>query len=703
MSNGGKGLQSERIKEEIMTKEEAKQRIEKLRKYIDEMRYRYHVLDDPGITEADYDSLMRELVGLEEQYPEFYDKNSPSQKIGGQALKEFKQVKHEVPMLSLGDAFSEGEFLAWYERIGRLVNRKIIDRSGFYCEIKMDGLAVSLIYENGELVSGQTRGNGLIGEDITGNIKTIRSIPLRLREKSKYYNLAKRNRLIIRGEAYMPIKSFLALNEERKKKGEELFANPRNAAAGSLRQLNPKITASRNLDFMAYGLIIIDSDRGQSPGTERTVPFITHQEEHKIAKDLGFPANGHNVFCPDTKCVIETWHEWEKLRPKLPYQIDGMVVNINDEKLFRQLGVIGKSPRGAIAFKWPAEEVTTVVLDIQVQVGRTGTLTPVAHLKPVVVAGSTVSRATLHNMDEIEKRDVKIGDTVMVRKAGDVIPEVVKSIPDLRTGKEKKFKMPDKCPVCGGGVERKEGEAAYRCLNKNCFAIEKLRIEHFVSKPAFDIDGLGPKIIDRLIDEGLIKDASDLFELKVGDIEPLERFAEKSASNLIESVNDAKNIDLDRFIYALGIPLVGAETAADLAKQFGTLEKFLSVKREELDRLYGIGQKVADSISDYLANKKSREFIDRLLKRGVKVRNYHSPIVANKLAGKSFVVTGALETMTRDETHKRIIQYGGTISSSVSSKTDYVLAGDDPGSKYDKAKKLGVAIITEKEFLTLLK
>ncbi|MFA6531856.1 MAG: NAD-dependent DNA ligase LigA [Patescibacteria group bacterium] len=671
-----------------MNKEETKERIAKLRKYVNEMRYRYHVLNDPKVTDKDYEALMDELVHLERQFPEFFDPNSPSQKVAGEPLKEFKKVPHDYPMFSLNDAFNEAELRAWNERNIRLVNTGALEESGYYCEIKMDGLAVSLIYEGGALLYGLTRGNGQVGEDITNNIKTIGSIPLLLREDSKYYKEARSRRVIVRGEVYMPIKSFEALNKDRRIRNEELFANPRNAAAGSLRQLDPKIAASRNLDFVAYGLIGLEAE--------------THEDEHIIAKDLGFPTNPYNLFCRNLDEVVSSWHEWEKIRMGLPYQIDGMVVIVNDEKLFSRLGSVGKSPRGAIAFKWPAEEVTTIVEDIQAQVGRTGVLTPVAHLRAVEVAGSTVSRATLHNADEIEKKDILIGDTVVIRKAGDVIPEVVKSIPELRTGKEKHFKMPDECPVCGGKVVRKEGESAHRCANKNCFAIEKLRIEHFVSRAAFDIDGLGPKIIDRLIDEGLIKDASDLFDLKAGDIEPLERFAEKSASNLIDAIEGAKRIGLDRFIYALGIPLVGLETAADLAKQFCTLEKFLKASREELGRLYGIGQKVADSIGQYLESDKNQVFIKELIKHGVKVKNYHSPVRADKLKGKTFVVTGVLPTMTREEAHKTIIQYGGNVSAAVSTKTDYVLVGEEAGSKLERAKKLGVSTITERDFLKLI-
>lgn len=676
-----------------MDKEQIKERINKLKKVIDETRYRYHVLNDPTVTDADYDSLMRELVKLEQEYPEFYNSNSPSQKVGGEPLKEFKNVTHQSPMFSLNDAFDEQELKDWYERLVRLAGEKAICESGFYCEIKMDGLAVSLVYENGMLQYGATRGNGQVGEDITQNLKTVRAIPLRLRKASEYYT---DKRIEIRGEVFLPIKSFEALNAERLKGGSgEPFANPRNAAAGSLRQLDPKIAASRNLDFMAYslhmayGLIGIDNK--------------THAEEHEIAKDLGFPTGRHNQFCPDLDCVIKTWHEWEKLRPRLPYQIDGMVVNIDNEKLFEKLGVVGKSPRGAVAFKWPAEEVTTILEDIKVQVGRTGNLTPVAYLKPVVVAGSTVSRATLHNLDEIQRKGVKIGDTVVVRKAGDVIPEVVKPIKDLRTGKEKDFQMPKTCPICGGRVVRAEGEVAYKCANKTCFTILRRRIGHFVSKPAFDMEGLGPKIIDKLMTEGLIKDAADLLELKAGDLEPLERFAEKSAQNIIDSIQSHKEISLERFIYALGIPLVGTETAVDIAKKFHTLDNLLVAKKEDFDTIYGIGEKVADAVFDYFSDKKNREFIERLLSLGIKVKPYHSPIIANKLGGKSFVITGSLDSMTRDDAHKKIIELGGEVGSAVTSKTDFLIVGTDPGeNKIEAAKKFGTKQLTEKEFLEML-
>lgn len=674
---------------EKIPKQEAKIRIDKLRRYIDEMRYRYHVLDDPTVTDADYDSLMHELVELETRFPDFYDPNSPSQKVGGKPLKKFKNVVHQYPMISLNDAFDEKEIKDWRDRSVKLVGEKAIGESGYYCEIKMDGLAISLVYENGFLSYAATRGDGYVGEDITNNIKTIKAIPLKLREESKYWDMAKSSRIEIRGEIYMPKTSFSALNGERAEKGMALFANPRNAAAGSVRQLDPNITASRNLDFMGYGMI--------------GIPTETHKEEHLIIKDLGLPINRHNEFCRDLDEIFSLWQEWEKIRPKLPYQIDGMVVNLNNKNVLEKLGTVGKSPRGAIAFKWPAEEATTIVEDIQVQVGRTGVLTPTAHLKPVVVAGSTVSRATLHNMDEIEKKDIRIGDTVVIRKAGDIIPEVIKSIAELRTGREKKFQMPKECPMCGGPVERKEGEAAYRCLNLKCFAIEKRSIEHFVSKAAFDIEGLGPKIIEKLMNEGLVHDFGDIFSLKKGDLEPLERFAEKSAQNIIDSIESKKEITLARFVYALGIRNVGQETAIDLAKKYGSLEKLIEADLDDINSIYDIGPIVAQSIADYFHHENNLALINKLLENGIKIKLEEKAAQKAEIAAKTFVFTGSMETLTRDEAKAMVRKFGGKTSESVSKNTDYVVAGEEAGSKLDKARKLGVKVINEKEFLELLK
>ena len=667
-----------------MNKQDAKIRIEKLSQVIDNFRYRYHVLDDPEVKDGDYDSLMHELVGLENEYPDLKSSNSPSQKVGGEPLKKFENVTHIAPMISLNDVFDETELADWYDRLVKLAGVKEIEKSGFFAELKMDGLAVSLVYEKGELVYGATRGNGKVGEVITENLKTVRAIPLKLRKESKYYT---DKRVEVRGEVFMPIKSFNDLNKDRVKINEPEFANPRNAAAGSLRQLDSKITASRNLDFMAYGEIGIDVD--------------FHEDEHNVAKDLGFPTGKYNKFCANILEIIELWHDWTKIRPKLPYQIDGMVVVLNDKKIFDKLGIVGKAPRAAVAFKWPAEEVTTVLEDIKIQVGRTGVLTPVAVLRPVVVAGSTVARATLHNLDEINKKDIRIGDTVVIRKAGDVIPEVVKVIEKLRTGQEKVFQMPKNCPICGSKVVQIEGEVAYKCSNKQCFTVLKRNLEHYVSKTAFDIDGLGPKIIEQLMNVGLVKTPADFYKLKESDLKPLERFAEKSAENLVQSVQEKKEISLERFIYALGIPLVGIETAVDMARKFGSLDAILKAQEADFNQIYGIGEKVAQSVSEYFANNKNIKLIEEIQSLGVKVKNYHSPVKVNKFNDQTFVVTGTLETLTRDDAHKKIVELGGNIGSQVSKNTTYLVVGENPGSKLDKAESLGVKVLNEKEFLKM--
>ncbi len=687
-----------------MTKDEAEKRISVLKKEIDGNRYAYHVLDEPRVSDAVDDSLKRELSDLETQYPEFITSDSPTQRVGGEPLDKFVKVHHSSPMLSLNDAFSEEDLAKWQERLAKLVGIEKIKQSGYFCELKMDGLAVSLTYKNGVFKLGATRGDGVVGEDVTNNLKTIESIPLSLRHsEAKTKNPVANNGILhsvqddvfkkeleIRGEAYLPRADFEKLNQEQKKKGQPLYANPRNIAAGSIRQLDPKITAGRNLDFMMYA---IPTDSG----------LKKHSEEHDLARDLGFRTNQNNKICSSLDDVFAYIKHWNKEREKLPYQTDGIVVGINDEKLFKQLGVVGKAPRGQIAYKFPAEEATSVVKDIIVQVGRTGKLTPVAVMEPTLVAGSVVSRATLHNADEVKRKDIKIGDTVIIRKAGDVIPEVVEVIKRMRNGDEKTFKMPETCPICGGKVVKREGEVDYFCADKNC-SIRQLRsISHFVAKGAFEIDGLGPKIIEQLVNEGLVKDAADLFDLKEGDLEPLERFAEQSSKNLVEAIINAKSIELDSFIYALGIRHVGTQMATDLAKQFGSLENLMKADEGDFERMYGIGGKVAESLIEYLKDEKNIKFIKKLQSFGVKIKNYHSPVSANKLDNKTFVVTGTLETMTRDEAHKRIVQYGGQISSSVSPKTDYVLAGENPGSKYDKARTLGVKILTEQEFLGLLK
>jgi len=669
-----------------MDRKQAKKRIEVLRKEIEKNRYLYHVLDKPRVSDAVDDSLKRELAKLEDQFPELVTADSPTQRVGGKALDKFVKVTHKTPMLSLNDAFSEDDLKKWEERLIKLVGEEKIRRAGYYAELKMDGLAVTLIYKGGVFSLGTTRGDGQVGEDVTNNLKTLSSIPLRLREVP---GVDTNQEIEVRGEVYLPKKDFLELNRQQQKKGLPVYANPRNISAGSIRQLNPKIAASRNLHFMMYAIAI-------------NLGLQKHSDEHELAGKLGFPTNKNNKICGDIGAVISYLKHWGKAREKLPYQMDGVVVGLNDRKLFSRLGVVGKAPRGQIAYKFAAEEGTSWVKDIIVQVGRTGKLTPVAVLEPTPVAGSTISRATLHNADEIARKDVRIGDTVVIRKAGDVIPEVVESIKRMRRGKEKKFAMPTKCPVCGGKVIKRAGEVDWYCADKNCSTRTRRQLEHFVSKGAFEIVGLGPKILEKLIEEGLIKDAADIFSLKVEDLEPLERFAEKSAQNIIDAIQERKKIGLDRFIYGLGIRHVGGEMATDLAKQFGTLEKFLSARHEDLDRMYGIGGKVADSVVEYLSDQKSRDFIKKLSKLGVEVINYHSPVSANKLKGQSFVVTGTLETMARDEAHKKIIQYGGEVHGSVSSQTNYLIVGEDPGSKLEKAKKFGVKMISEKEFLGML-
>ncbi|MBZ9578078.1 NAD-dependent DNA ligase LigA [Patescibacteria group bacterium] len=658
-----------------MTKKEAKKRIEKLKKVINYHRYLYHVLDRQEISDSALDSLKKELFNLEQEFPEFITPDSPTQRVGGKPLEKFEKVRHPKPMLSFNDAFSEKDIENWLERISKLLARREMSEIDFYCELKIDGLAIELIYQNEILKTGSTRGDGIIGEDITQNLKTIEAIPLRLRKNVK-------KSVVVRGEVFIPKKEF--------EKFKTVYANPRNLAAGSVRQLNPKITASRHLDSFAYDLI---TNFGET----------THQEKHKILKTLGFKTNPYNKYCRNLSEVFKFHKEIQKIRKKIPYEIDGLVVIVDSNKIFEKLGVVGKAPRGAIAFKFPGKQATTIVEDIKVQVGRTGALTPVAYLKPVQIGGVTISRATLHNEDEIKRLGVKIGDTVIVGRAGDVIPDIIKVLPELRTGKEKEFKMPKRCPVCEGKIIRPEGEAVSRCLSPNCFAQKREYFCHFISKGAFDIEGLGSKIINQLIEEGLVSDPADLFELKEGDLLSLERFAEKSAENLIKAVQNRKEITLPRFIYALGIRNVGEETALDLAEHFEGLEKLQKASSEELENIKDIGPVVAKSIYGWFRQKKNIEFLRKLEKVGIIIKKQRTKNREQKLKNLNFVLTGSLGSMTRDEAKDRIRQLGGDISESVSKETDYVIVGSEPGSKYDKAKKLGIKTIDEQEFLKMIK
>ncbi len=676
-----------------MTKQEAAKRIAKLRKVINHHNYLYHVLDKPEMSDAAFDSLKHELYKLEQQYPDLITPDSPTQRVSGQALDKFVKVRHKKKMLSLEDVFYEEELEAWQERIQKLVPSQKLN---YFAELKIDGFAVTLVYRNGVFVQGATRGDGRIGEDVTQNLKTIPSIPLKLeiKQKPSSRNIEKnikaaleKGEIEIRGEVYMTIKAFEKVNQERKKKGLSLYANPRNTAAGSIRQLDPKIAASRQLNFLAYDLV---TDLGQK----------THQEKHQIARTLGFRTSQEQT-CANLSEVIRFWQRIKKNRAKLAYQIDGVVISVNNNQVFNKLGVVGKAPRGAIAFKFPAKEVTTVIEDIVVQVGRTGALTPVAHLKPVHLGGILITRATLHNADEIKRLGVKIGDTVIIQRAGDVIPDVVKVIKKLRTGKEKKFRMPKKCPVCGGPVVRPKGEAVHRCINKKCASIQRRRIVHFASKKAFDIEGLGPQIVNQLIDEGLITNPADLFSLTEGDLVPLERFAEKSAENLVEAINQSKKISLARFIYALGIRHVGEETAIALARHFASLDRLNKAGIKELSRIEDVGEVVAKSIYQWFNDKKNKTFLSRLMSSGLEIEKLKP--VKKKLAGLTLVLTGELRRFTREQAKSKIRQLGGDVSGSVSKETDFVVAGQEPGSKYDKAKKLGLKIIDEKEFLGMIK
>ena len=671
-----------------MTKQQAHQRIKKLRKLINHHRYLYHVLDRQEISDSALDSLKKELFDLEQEFPEFITPDSPTQRIGGKPLEKFKKARHPKPMLSFNDAFSEKDMEDWLGRISKLLTRREASEIDFYCELKIDGLAIELIYQNEILKTGSTRGNGIIGEDITQNLKTIEAIPLKL--KIKNLKLKIPSRFVVRGEVFIPKKEF--------EKFKKTYANPRNLAAGSIRQLDPKITASRHLDSFAYDLMT-------NSGVK------THEEKHQILKKFGFKTNPYNKYCKDLAEVFKFHKEIQKIRKKISYEIDGIVVIVNSNKIFEKLGVVGKEPRGAIAFKFPGEQTTTVVEDIKVQIGRTGALTPVAYLKPVQVGGVTISRATLHNEDEIKRLGVKIGDTVIVSRAGDVIPDIIKVLSGLRIGKEKEFKMPKRCPVCGSKIIRPKGKAVSRCLNPNCFAQRREYFCHFISKGAFDIEDLGPKIVGQLMEEGLVSDPADLFELKEGDLLSLERFAEKSAENLIKSIQNKKEIILPRFIYALGIRNVGEETALDLAEHFESLEKLQKTSSEGLENIKDIGPVAAKSIYDWFRQKKNIEFLIKL-RRVIRIKNYagreaDSPegclrIKNKKLKGLNFVLTGGLETITRDEAKERIRDLGGEISESVSKKTDYVVVGREPGSKYDKAKKLGIRTVNEREFLKMI-
>jgi DNA ligase (NAD+) len=661
-----------------MSNADVKKRMDKLVNQINELRYRYHVLDDPAVTDEIYGSLTQELLSLEAKYPQFKSRNTPTQRVSGAVLDKFIKVEHKLRMLSLNDAFTREDVLDWEERIHKLVPHT---KFQYFAELKFDGLAISLRYEKGQLAVAATRGDGFVGEDVTNNIKTIQSIPL---------SLSNDETIEIRGEVIMTKEVWKALNIQQEKEGKPTYANTRNAGAGSIRQLDPSVTASRKLQFYAYDIA------GNN--------LKTHEEVHNKLKDLGFRFTKYQKSFSNLEGVFKFYDEVGKIRDSLPFGIDGIVVSINESDIFRRLGVVGKAPRGSIAFKFPPEQATTVVENIFVNVGRTGKLTPVAALRPVFVGGTTVSRATLHNEDEIRRKDIKIGDTVVIQRAGDVIPEVAEVLPKLRTGREKKFVMPKTCPVCKQPVARrsigtKDESADYFCVNLNCPTKNLRAMEHFVS--AFDIYTVGPKVLERFKDEGLISDVVDLFYLKKEDIQSLERFGEKSAENIINSIQAHKKITLAKFIYALGIPHVGEETGFDLAQRFGSIEKLMLASVEEINAIPNVGEVVAKSVHDWFAAKANKDLVRGLVKAGIKIETIK--IKTTPLTGKSVVVTGSLDSMSRDEAKEAVREAGGDWVSSVSKNTDYLVVGDSPGSKLDKAQKLGVKIIEEKEFLKLLK
>lgn len=671
-----------------MTKADAKKRIESLRETINQYRYEYHVLDRQPISDSALDSLKHELYTLEQEHPDLITPDSPTQRVGGKALSKFSKVTHARPMLSMEDVFAPQEFGEWYERVKKLAGRDV----ALWLMPKIDGLAVSLVYEGGVLVSAATRGDGKVGEDVTSNVRTIESVPLTLMgpraagRPSAPATVA--SQIEVRGEIYIQTDDFQKLNAQQEKNGEPTFANPRNAAAGSVRQLDPAITAARHLSFVAWDLV---TDLGQT----------SQSEEWEILKELGFRATPDSIEADRFEDVERHWRAIQKKREALGFWIDGMVVRVNDNAAYERLGVVGKTPRGLVAWKFPAEEVTTVVKDIQWFVGRTGALTPVAVVEPTFVGGTTVQHASLHNVEEVERLDVRVGDTVILYKAGDIIPKVKEVLPKLRPHGTKAAKAPATCPVCGSDVEKRDGEVAIYCTNRKCAAQNQEAVLH--AARAFEIDGIGPSTIASLMEAGIVQLPPDLFLVTADDLKELEGFGDVSANKLVDEIQAKKTIPLARFLTGLGIRNVGGETARDLAASFGTVDRIMGASVEELTRVENVGAVVAQSIADFFRERHNRELVEAYLRHGVRIVPEPRRATAGPLVGKTFVLTGTMEAMSRDEAKEAIRALGGDPAESVSKKTSFVVVGREPGSKYDKAKALGVPVLSESEFLAMIR
>ncbi len=664
-----------------MDKNEAIREIARLREELDYHNYRYYVLASPTISDSEYDKLMNRLAELENEFPELVTPDSPTQRVGGQPIEGFTQVRHEQVMMSLDNTYSEDDLREFDRRV-----RQVVENQIYLVQQKIDGVAVSLRFENGVFTRGVTRGDGRTGDDITENLKTVHSIPLKLRE-----GLLSNGVLIVRGEVYMPKEEFARINQEREEEGLELFANPRNSTAGSLKLLDSREVAKRRLRFMAHSPLKPDSFKPDSM-----------YELLETLRDSGIPIIPNMCRCENLDKALEYIHNWEKERFNVPYAVDGVVVKVDSLSAQAELGVTSKSPRWAVAYKYQPEQATTRLLDIQLNVSRTGSVNPVAVLEPVFISGTTVSRAGLFNENEIRRKDLRIGDWVLVEKAGEIIPQVIKSIPERRVGSEREFKMPTTCPVCASRLERYEGEIAWRCINRDCPAILKASLALYSSRGAADIEGMGYMLIVQLVDKALVKSIADIYDLTEEKLLTLERMGKKSSTNILKGIGESKSRGLARILYGLGIRFVGGTGARDLAGHYSDIDEVMQASVEDLSAITGIGPVTAESIHDFFSNPKNRELVERLKKAGVDMTSGRNPVVSDELKGLSFVFTGTLESMSRDEAGKKVVEHGGKVVSTVSKNTSCVVAGSEPGSKYDKAKSLSIRILTEKEFIALI-